>query len=149
MNTTIDLAPLQAHLNAIRTRTEAWVAEDPQNRWACYPVDDAEFWANQGITTVEAFEHDSLVGQISDQYKGVNGFRPSHMNLRDMTLAELRALSEQLQTEYLANRKAQQEHRWHCKALKAQRRAAALAAKTPVTPPPVHTGFAIGELVVL
>lgn len=123
-----NLTELQAHLTAIRTRTEAWVAEDPANRWACYPVDDAQFWAERGITTVEAYEHDSLMGQVSDQYKSVYGYRPRHLNMREMTVAELRAVLQDLDAEWAAQRTRIRQERI-ARKLAAKRQEAATKAQ--------------------
>lgn len=134
MNTTPDLTALQAHLNAIRTRTEAWVAEDPANRWACYPVDEAEFWAKQGITTVEAFEHYMLVSQVFEMTREVWGYKPSwsHLNAAsDESLREeVKSLSE------------------HGKRQREAEEAEAKAEAARVADLMTHrSGFAIGELV--
>lgn len=147
MNNTIDLAPLQAHLDAIKARTLAWVAEDPKNRWACYPVDEAEFWAKRGITTVAAFEHDSLVGMVFEQYRDIYGFKPDWAFLNSLSDEVLKTLSERLSKEHEANKQAVRENRWARKLQKRLRQLTHKAASSPITVPAPKSGFSIGELI--
>lgn len=79
---------LAAYLAARNAETAAWLAEDPANRWASLLVEDLAVWAELGITTVEQFKRSMLVGEISDTYKDVYGFRP-RMNFGAMSVAEL------------------------------------------------------------
>jgi hypothetical protein len=88
---TNDQQNLLNHLNAIKTKTEAWVAEDPTNRWACYPVTDLAHWAAYGITTVEQFEHHSLVGEAFELTRSAFGYKPSWAGLDGMTNEALKA----------------------------------------------------------
>lgn len=45
-----------AYIERLNAQTEAWVAEDPEGRWAGLLTTDPEHWAGYGITTVEALE---------------------------------------------------------------------------------------------
>ena len=134
MNTSIDLAPLQAHLDAIKAKTLAWVAEDPKNRWACYPVDEADFWAKQGITTPAQFDHYELVSQVFEMTREVWGYKPHWGNLNaasdDSLREEIKSLSE------FAKRERE--------AAEASERAEAAAVAKAMDH---KTGFSIGELI--
>jgi hypothetical protein len=134
--TTIDLAPLQAHLNAIKTKVQAWVAEDPKNRWACYPVNEAEFWAKQGITTVEQFDHYELVSQVFEMTREIFDYKPHWGNLNAASDEFLRSEIEFLNDYAKSKREAEQ-------AEKRAHEAATVAAMTH------KSGFSIGELIPL
>lgn len=86
-----DTAALQAHLTAIMLRNQAWVAQDPQNRWACYPAPDVSHWNNQGIFTVAQFEHHSLVCDAFESIRSAFGYKPSWSALDAMTDEQLDA----------------------------------------------------------
>lgn len=84
-------------------KAEAWVAEDPDNRWAGTLTEDLAHWAEYGVTTADELERHLLVGEIWDSYKDLNGIRPRHMDLNSMSVEQLRKvaanLSLELQTE--------------------------------------------------
>jgi hypothetical protein len=85
---------LVAHIAAIVARTEAWIAEDPENRWATVPM-PAERWAEQGITTVEQYRHSSAVDTYSDMYKDRFGIRP-RMVWADFTADQIEGMIDDL-----------------------------------------------------
>lgn len=85
-NDTITLAQYIATRNA---ETLAWIAEDPDNRWAGLIVDDLAFWAEQGILTVKDFNRHNLECTIWDLYRDVTGFRPRHMDFKSMSYEDL------------------------------------------------------------
>ena len=82
---------LQEYLNNEKEKVEAWVAEDPKNRWAAYPTTDLNHWESYGITTVAQYKRHSLESELWDLYKSVNGFRPRHMNISEMSDEELQS----------------------------------------------------------
>ena len=86
---TADQIALAAHLNSIKTRTLNWVAEDPDNRWACYPVQEVEFWAEQGINSVADYQRSATIENIIDTYKEIHGIKPRWMSFDNMTQEEL------------------------------------------------------------
>jgi hypothetical protein len=92
-NTHMTLAEYIADRNA---KSAAWVAEDPENRWSSGIITDLEHWAEYGITTVEEFVRQELIGDISDTYKSLNGIRPRWMNLSEMSIEELRETADSL-----------------------------------------------------
>ena len=81
-----ELAQYIATRNA---ETLAWIAEDPDNRWACLIVDDLAFWAEQGILTVKDFNRHNLECTIWDLYRDVTGSRPRHMDFKSMSYEDL------------------------------------------------------------
>ena len=71
-------------------KTEAWVAEDPKNRWAgMYPTDEAH-WVERGITTLEELERSELEEYIYDAHKTAFGVKGRHYNFKAMSLQELK-----------------------------------------------------------
>ena len=71
-------------------KTRAWVAEDPENRWAGTLTEDLSHWEEYGVTTVEEFERYELETTIWEAYKDAYGVRPRHMDFKSMTIEELR-----------------------------------------------------------
>ena len=61
MKTTLtkDQQELLEFINAHNAEQEAWVAEDPDNRYSSGICDNMEWWAEDGIFTVEQFKLDS------------------------------------------------------------------------------------------
>ena len=80
---------LAEYIAARNAETLAWIAEDPDNRWAGLIVDDLAFWAEQGILTVKDFERHNLICTIWDLFKDVTGCRPRHMDFESMSNEEL------------------------------------------------------------
>ena len=71
-------------------KTEAWVAEDPKNRWAgMYPTDEAH-WVEREITTLEELERSELEEYIYDAHKTAFGVKGRHYNFKAMSLQELK-----------------------------------------------------------
>lgn len=82
---------LMAHIKAENVKTQAWVAEDPQNRWAGLYAEDEAHWIERGITTVEALERDNLATYIYEGHKDAFGVKGRHYNFEAMSLEELKA----------------------------------------------------------
>lgn len=90
---------LAAYLAERNAATLAWIAEDPDNRWAGLIVEDLDFWAGMGVYTVEDYKRHDLISLIWDMYKDVTGIRPRHMDFDSMSLADL-----QQEADYLGSR---------------------------------------------
>lgn len=75
----------QEYVEAQNERTRAWVAEDPENRWAGELVCD-ESWTT-GLDAARSL----AIGELSDAFKEANGFRPRHYNLAAMSLDDIEA----------------------------------------------------------
>jgi len=80
---------LADYIAAENAETRAWVAEDPENRWATTWAEDLEFWAGMGITTVEQFRRSNAIQAYSDLYKEMNGIRPRWMDWTGATADEI------------------------------------------------------------
>jgi len=82
---------LMAELAKRNAKTEAWVAEDPQNRWAgLYSMDEAH-WRERGITNLVDFERDELATYIYEGHKDAFGVKGRHYNFDSMSLEDLRS----------------------------------------------------------
>ena len=79
---------LAQYLRERNAATEAWVAEDPDNRWAGTYTEDLAHWAEIGVLTVRDFMRYEMETQYSDLYKDVCGFRP-RVNLSEWTYEKL------------------------------------------------------------
>ena len=80
-----------AHIKAENAKTQAWVAEDPKNRWAGLYIEDEAHWIERGITTVEALERDNLATYIYEGHKDAFGVKGRHYDFEAMSTEELRA----------------------------------------------------------
>src|SRR6056300_279356 len=87
----VDMQELMAHIKAENEKTEAWVAEDPTNRWAGLYIEEEAHWKERGITTVEALERDNLATYIYEGHKDAFGVKGRHYNFEAMSLEELKA----------------------------------------------------------
>lgn len=80
---------LAQYLRERNAATEAWVAEDPSNRWAGTYTEDLAHWAEIGVLTMRDFLRYEMETQYSDLYKDVCGFRPRGVNLSEWTYEKL------------------------------------------------------------
>ena len=76
--------------------TLAWVAEDPNNRWAGTYTEDLTHWAEIGVLTVRDFIRYEMESQYSDLHKDACGFRPRGVNTSEWTYEQLEAETERL-----------------------------------------------------
>ena len=104
---------LAEHLRSLNAKTEAWVAEDPANRWAGLYVEDLAHWAEMGVLTVRDFKRYEMESTIWDLYKDVTGCRPRHMDFSKMSYEDLEKECDYLwrQMEHQAEADAEWEHR--------------------------------------
>lgn len=105
---------LATHLKNLADAAIAWVAEDPANRAAIYPVQDIAFWNEQGIFTVEQYVRDGLLREFSDAYKSAMGFRPRGYDLSGLTNEQIEAEISDLYAYARGNAEAEAEEiaRW-------------------------------------
>lgn len=80
------------YIKAENEKTRAWVAEDPDNRWAGLVVEDPKHWAEYGVDTVEQYQRYMAIATYVDSYKDVHGIRPSWMNFDDLSLEEIEVM---------------------------------------------------------
>jgi len=79
-------------------KTQAWVAEDPKNRWAgLYPEDEAH-WVERGITSLADLERDELSTYIYEEHKTAFGTKGRHYDFAAMSLEELRIEADYIST---------------------------------------------------
>ncbi len=98
---------LAEYLRERNAKTEAWVAEDPDNRWAGLYVEDLSHWAEMGVLTVRDFHRYEMESSIWDLYKEVTGIRPRHMDFKSMSFEEL-----EKEYSYLLDQMKRQEEHW-------------------------------------
>jgi hypothetical protein len=80
---------LAQYLRGRNAATEAWVAEDPTNRWAGMYTEDLTHWAEIGVLTVRDLMRHEMENQFSDLHKDAYGFRPRGINTSEWTYEEL------------------------------------------------------------
>lgn len=124
---------LEQHIRNMNDKTRAWVAEDPDNRWAGLLVEDTAHWAEMGIYTVAQFQRYEMETSIWDLYKEVTGIRPRHMDFKSMSDEQLKKEYDYLlkELEFQAEREA--EYVAHCEELarEQEEQEAALRAEHP------------------
>lgn len=116
---------LIAKIETLNAKTEAWVAEDPKNRWAGLLTTDLDHWKSMDITTGDALEHYLAVSDVYEFTKDVHGFKPSWEALKGMTLEEL-----ELEMEYLAKASKEQEERRELQKIEDIKKMNTLIGKT-------------------
>lgn len=124
---------LAEHLRNINAKTEAWVAEDPDNRWAGLYVEDLEHWAELGVTTVQQFERYEMETSIWELFKDVNGFCPRGYDFKAMSDQKLTAMYDGLLKELEHQNQREAEYLEHIREMEARdaAEAAARAAELP------------------
>jgi len=90
------MSQLVAHIKSINAKTQAWIDEDPANRWAGMLVEDEAHWADQGVHTVEDFERRELETFIYEGHKDAFGVKGRHYDFDSMTMDELRAEADRI-----------------------------------------------------
>jgi hypothetical protein len=83
---------LLSHIESLNAKAQAWIDEDPKNRFMCQYISDIGYWNSIGIHTVEDFERQELENTIWDVYKEVHGVRPRGLGLKDMSMLELKEM---------------------------------------------------------
>lgn len=96
MNT--ESSALLAHIEALNAKTEAWVAEDPTNRWATTWMTDIDEWAKDGVHTVDDFTKFLLVSDIYETTREIYGYKTSWGALMEMSIEDLKAEAAALST---------------------------------------------------
>ena len=78
----------QEYVEAQNERSRAWVAEDPENRWAGELVCD-ESWKT-GLDAARCL----AVSELSDAFKEAYGTRPRHYRFDEMSLGDIQSAIE-------------------------------------------------------
>ena len=104
---------LAEHLAALNAKTLAWIAEDPDNRWAGLLTEDLTHWAEIGITTVAQYKRYDLETLFWEMYKDATGFRPRHIDFKSMSDEDLQRevdyLGEQISRQIEADKEWEAE----------------------------------------
>lgn len=79
---------LAQHLANLNAEKLAWMAAGP-DRWTGLYTEDLAHWAEYGVYTVAQFKRYENESSFWEMYKEVFGVRPRHVNLKDMSDAEL------------------------------------------------------------
>jgi hypothetical protein len=107
---TSDQIALVDYIEAKNAKTEAWVAEDPQNRWSTFLVSDAETLAEWGIFSIEDFKRSSAIDTFIDVYKDLNGIKPRWVNFDSMTTEEINKENESMYRQL--EESIEEERKW-------------------------------------
>lgn len=101
------LAQYLAEKNA---QTLAWIAEDPDNRWAGLLTEDPAHWAEIGIHTVEQYKRYDLETLVWEMYKDAMGISPRHMDFKSMSDEDLEREADSLGR--MIERQIQEQEEW-------------------------------------
>lgn len=114
---------LAQYLRERNAATEAWVAEDPSNRWAGTYTEDLAHWAEIGVLTMRDFLRYEMETQYSDLHKDALGFRPRGVNLSEWSYEELVEETDSLY-RYMESQAARQvEYDIYFKKIEAEQKA--------------------------
>jgi hypothetical protein len=80
---------LVTHIRNLNAKTQAWVDEDPKNRWAGMLVDESEHWARYDVHTVAQFEHYMAATNLYEATKDKYGYKPNWSRLKAMSTEQL------------------------------------------------------------
>ena len=126
---------LAEFLAAKNAQTLAWIAEDPDNRWAGLLTEDLTHWAEMGVHTVEDFKRYDLISLIWDMYKDVTGIRPRHMDFESMSMEDLEKEANWLGSQIEASIRADEDWLAQEEAWEAEREAEEAAARAELPEP--------------
>lgn len=80
---------LVTHIQNLNAKTQAWINEDPKNRFATKLVEDLAHWAGYGVETVDQFDHFMAASDVYEVTKERYGYRPDWNRLMAMSTEEL------------------------------------------------------------
>jgi hypothetical protein len=83
------MSDLLKHIEALNTKTLAWIAESPETRGAGIIHTDLVMWAKDGVTDVDSFERWNLATNIYYMLKD-EGRRASWSELFSLSLEDLK-----------------------------------------------------------
>jgi hypothetical protein len=136
---------LMSHIRQLNAKTEAWVAENPQNRFATGLVEDEAHWAEYGVKTPAQLEHYLLVVDVFEQTRNVWGYKPHWGALMASTTDQLKAEMVQLNRVCVAQRKQEVESRRLEKKLRRASHRSWVAKKATYFTN--QTGWTVGQIV--
>ena len=77
------------YIESENAKSQAWMNEDPTNRFAGMITTDPDHWAGYGITTVGQYRHYMTVESYIEMFKAVHGIKPRWMDFSKMTVEEM------------------------------------------------------------
>ena len=108
-------------LESKNAKSAAWVAEDPENRWAGMITTDLDHWAEYGVYTGEDYERYELETYIYEGHKDAFGVKGRHYDFSSMSMDDLREeadyISNAATAAYEAEKKQEEEDLATFKAL--------------------------------
>jgi len=84
-----DYTALIAHVDALNAKKEAWVAEDPDNRWAGLYVNDIDYFQDIGVSTPAEFDRFMDEETLYRSFRDIYNYRPSMDWIRNLSDEEL------------------------------------------------------------
>ena len=87
---------LKAYLLNEQAATQAWIAEDPENRGAAYYTVDLDHWAEAGVFSVDDLKRYDAIATYVDMYKDIHGIKPRWINWDEFTTQAIEAKLESL-----------------------------------------------------
>lgn len=132
-----DTSELAEYIRAENAKTRAWVAADPENRFASTWVEDMAHWTEDGIFTIAQFQHRHLVAEAWECHRDAYGYRASWAAFDAMSDADLRAEIERAAAVVKAQMAA--EYEMQCAEARAEAeeaKATAFATAAALNPAP-------------
>jgi hypothetical protein len=83
------MSALQDHIRAINAKTQAWIDEDPDNRWAGMLTDDVDHWHEAGVYTPDRFDRMMTIETYIDIYKDYYGIKPRWVKFDELSTEEI------------------------------------------------------------
>jgi hypothetical protein len=87
------MSELIAYIESLNAQTQAWVDENPTERWAGMIVTEESHWNDMGIFTVEDFKRDRLICEIRECSKSAYGSRVN-LDWDQYSIEELEEMSD-------------------------------------------------------
>ena len=84
------------HIEKINAKTQAWIDEDPGNRWAGMITTDPKHWEDYGISTPAEYDRYMLEQAVYETHKSAYGVKGRHYDFDNMTDKELKDEYERL-----------------------------------------------------
>lgn len=79
------MVTLSEHIAALNAVKEAWVAEDPTQRWTGLFSDDLEMWAEMGVTTPAEFDRNIDEQTFYEMHREVYSYRPDYSWIKSLS----------------------------------------------------------------
>lgn len=91
-----DTTSLLARIATLNAEASAWMAEDPEHRFAGMLVDDVQHWVDMGVHSGYDLDVYLLATDVFELTRSLFGYKPHWGGLRNLTLAQLEAEKQSL-----------------------------------------------------